>query len=554
MKDTLHIYSRVSSQVQEEDGTSLDTQVELGIERSDYLGMDYKVWNEGARSSSNDDLSNRPVLSELLQAVQEGEVKHLYVWNTDRLSRNLQTWGFIRLLLIKNDVHLHTPTGEMILSDPQTNLMLGIMSEFSQYDNSIRIERFRLGKLQKIKEGRWKGGPPPFGYYLLVGHLEIHPEEAEWVVRIHEMYRDGHSVDEIKDELLRNGVMTRRDNPVWSLGSINKLLTNTHYDGYWYYKDKKSGSTIRNTCPRICSPELIQGVKDSWEKRRYKKEGSTRTKTGVTKYTYLLSKLLVCGECGSYYYGNYRKGRTSNYYHCGNKTNKFRDKHRDNYVECGSKRNVRIDTTERVVWDLVKDVLGKSHIYKETIKVGVMGSSVSLKETQKKQSDVHKQVGKLHGEVQKITETIVDLTTENLLDESRDLNRVIKKLEDKRNQTEARIQTLVEDLQEMKDEGRWVDWLKVWKDRLNDLDTLNDVERRDFLKGIVSKVVVSEFDKQKHKLEVTFELPWVGDKLEYVDPSDKSKGYKVVEGKKTKTKRAELLKKFTTSDKEDIIV
>ena len=34
MKETLHIYTRVSSVSQEEEGTSLETQLELGIERS----------------------------------------------------------------------------------------------------------------------------------------------------------------------------------------------------------------------------------------------------------------------------------------------------------------------------------------------------------------------------------------------------------------------------------------------------------------------------------------------------------------------------------------
>ena len=147
MKETLHIYTRVSTTVQEDEGTSLDTQKELGLTRSEKLGFDFKLWNEGGQSSAKDDLANRPVLMELLSEVDEGNVKHIYVWNTDRLSRNLQTWGMIRFKLIKNEVTLHTPTGEQILSDPQTNMLLGILSEISQYDNSLRTERFRLGKI-----------------------------------------------------------------------------------------------------------------------------------------------------------------------------------------------------------------------------------------------------------------------------------------------------------------------------------------------------------------------------------------------------------------------
>ena len=48
-KTTLHIYTRVSTVVQETDGTSLDTQQELGIKKAKELGFKPKVWNEGAK-------------------------------------------------------------------------------------------------------------------------------------------------------------------------------------------------------------------------------------------------------------------------------------------------------------------------------------------------------------------------------------------------------------------------------------------------------------------------------------------------------------------------
>ena len=66
MNEILHIYTRVSSTAQEEDGTSLDNQKNLGIKKSEILGMSYKVWDEGGQSSFHDDLDNRPVLVELL--------------------------------------------------------------------------------------------------------------------------------------------------------------------------------------------------------------------------------------------------------------------------------------------------------------------------------------------------------------------------------------------------------------------------------------------------------------------------------------------------------
>ena len=104
MKETLHIYTRVSTKVQDDEGTSLATQKELGIRKSKDLGMKHKVWNEGAASSHHEDLMNRPVLVQLLQEIEQGNIKHLFVFNNDRLSRNVQTQFVVKSQLMKNNV------------------------------------------------------------------------------------------------------------------------------------------------------------------------------------------------------------------------------------------------------------------------------------------------------------------------------------------------------------------------------------------------------------------------------------------------------------------
>lgn len=78
MAETLHIYTRVSTTSQADDGTSLETQTESGIKRATILGMQYKIWNEGSRSSSADNLSDRPVLNNLLDNIRKNEIKHLF--------------------------------------------------------------------------------------------------------------------------------------------------------------------------------------------------------------------------------------------------------------------------------------------------------------------------------------------------------------------------------------------------------------------------------------------------------------------------------------------
>lgn len=85
----------------------------------------------------------------------------------------------------------YTPSGVMDLSSAMDDLIIGIMSEISQYDNSIRAERSRLGKLNKIRQGFWMGGPPPFGYKIEDRKLVENPDESQWIKKIYQWYVKG---------------------------------------------------------------------------------------------------------------------------------------------------------------------------------------------------------------------------------------------------------------------------------------------------------------------------------------------------------------------------
>ena len=163
-REILHIYTRVSTQGQENDGTSLASQLDMGVKRAKSLGMDWEHHDEKSASSSKNDLDNRPVIRELLARVSEGDVKNIYVYSIDRLSRNQNTAVFIRETLRKAKCTLYTNTNETNLESHEQNLLFGIISEIAQYENMLRKERLNHGKRVRASQGYWMGGPPPFGY------------------------------------------------------------------------------------------------------------------------------------------------------------------------------------------------------------------------------------------------------------------------------------------------------------------------------------------------------------------------------------------------------
>jgi len=97
----------------------------------------------------------------------------------------MYTQQTIRIALQKQGVKLYTKDGEFDLTNPQDKLLKTILDGIAQYDNSLRTERSRLGKLNKIRQGFWMGGPPPFGYKIQDGKLVENSEESQWVRKIY---------------------------------------------------------------------------------------------------------------------------------------------------------------------------------------------------------------------------------------------------------------------------------------------------------------------------------------------------------------------------------
>lgn len=211
---------------------SLDIQKEIGIARAKQLGFEYRLWNEGGRSSNHEEIDKRPVLSQLFNEIKTGAVKHLFVYDQSRLSRNDHVSSIFRVECNKQGVTLYNKEGKYDLGNPHDQFLKQILDAVGQFDNAQRAERTRLGKLARIRQGFWMGGPPAYGYDLIDRKLVINESEAKWVRFIFEQYANKVPLIDVKIELDTNGVTPRRKKGTWAMGSLQALLRNTHYIGY----------------------------------------------------------------------------------------------------------------------------------------------------------------------------------------------------------------------------------------------------------------------------------------------------------------------------------
>ncbi len=532
MTPTLHIYTRVSTSVQETEGTSLESQKELGEKLSKQLGWKFKVWNEGGQSSSKDDLDNRPVLVDLLSEIDNGEVNHLYVFNTDRLSRNQRTWGMIRYKLNQNKVLLYTGSdpSPIDLQNPTDDLLVGLLSEISQYDNKLRRERFRLGKINRVKQGGWLGGPPPYGYQIVDKKLVPNPTEKKWVNYIFESYKNRKSIRDIRQHLMLNGVITRRGNVVWSMGSIEKLLTNTHYAGYYKMTDKKSGEVIRVECETLVPLSLYSEVTKEREKRSKVRVGESNLKR-----FYLLREFLVCKHCGSYFSGKTQSDSMRSVYYCPRKERNFVNRDTTRFKECSNSRYLKITQTDELVWNVVTDVLKNSSQFREEIKKQVFSDQPIHTQQRGEILKLRKTLKKYESDSSGLKATLVNLHTDKLLKkiDQTDFEQVIQNIENYRIELDGKIEDIKNSIIQYETKKNWVDWVSEFGNRMEKFGEFLPEERKKLLSNVVEKIEVETVDKQTHKLLIHFKLPYVDDKFEWINKGKKSR-YKIYDGGKVK--------------------
>jgi site-specific DNA recombinase len=538
----LHIYVRVST-IAQEAASSIETQHELGMAQAKALGCEYQVWNEGGQSSSGDDLSNRPILIGLLEEIEKGNVSRLFVFNTDRLSRNEETWGAIRLKLVKNNVALYTHSGNFSLDNPLDKLMLTLMSGISAYDNTIRAERSRLGKLKRVKQGGWLGGPPPFGYLIEDSKLVENKEESKWVNYIFQAYSSNNTPREIRQHLLTNGVKTRRGNLIWSLGSIEKLLTNTHYGGYHYVTDGKTKEQFRVECPQIVTSSLVLAVEES-RKRRTRQ---TRVTESNQKNFFLLKEFLFCEQCGSRYSGRIFPEQYRAVYYCPKMERNYATTKGEKHKKCENRRYLKIEETDNLVWDTVVEVLSKSHLFKEEIKNQVkdednsgelLSRSERIHDLQKKNKQIQKEVGD-------ITKTLINLETDNILKRrnTNELQAIIANVESERTRLHAVIEQNALHIHALETKSKWLDWFSKFGERIEKMQGFSEQEKQFFLRGVIEKISVTTLDKQEHELVIRFKIPYVNDTFEWKNTKARGQGYILGDGEKKVSVDIDTLKK-----------
>ena len=150
-------YGRVSTEEQESN-YSLDAQ----RSRFDYLCKQNKWQSLGffPETGSGTSVINRPVLSNILQRIQQGGIDGLWVKETDRLCRpeNLGDLSLISQTLESTNTLVIVDSRVLDLHEDNSVLMLDFEGVLAKHFRRQLLRNMNRGKIRKAELGRKAGG------------------------------------------------------------------------------------------------------------------------------------------------------------------------------------------------------------------------------------------------------------------------------------------------------------------------------------------------------------------------------------------------------------
>lgn len=365
-------YARVSTSHQEEQET-INAQTEALKEYASINGLtiiqEYK--DEGW---SGDSLA-RPSLDKLREEAKSAPWEGVLIYDPDRLARRYSYQELVMDELKEAGIEVMYIT----ISAPKNSedkILYGVRGLFAEYERTKITERFRLGKIRKLKEGHIIISEPPFGYNYVKkndttnGYLTINQEEAKVIKMIFNwIINDRLSIRKVIVKLKELNIKPRKSlRGVWSTSTMTNLLRNEVYFGnaYWgksgsivakspkkmdkYRKNKKTSRYLRPKTdwykvevPAIISEETFQAARQILMQNQ---KLSPRCK----KNEYLLAGKIYC-ICGRRRVGEGPQKGKHLYYRCSDKIYNF-----PLPQQCFEKTvNARI--VDEVVWQTVVELL-----------------------------------------------------------------------------------------------------------------------------------------------------------------------------------------------------
>ena len=374
------IYSRVSTEMQVE-GYSLEAQKNCLTKFAVREEMQIVNYYEDAGKSGKS-IEGRPAFKKMLSDIESGQsVDYILVYKLSRFGRNAADILNSLELIQTYDVNLICIEEGIDSSQTSGKLLISVLSAVAEIERENILEQTMNGRREKARQGKWNGGPAPYGYMIKDNMLCVNEDEAELVRLIYDKYVNtniGYTgiAKYLNMQGIKKSVRTEKMIEQCSAHFVSLVLTNPVYCGKIAYGrrtlEKVKGK--KNHYKRINASEYIkvEGLhepiisEELWNKAQEKRKATGRkfaSKYGKDR-THLLTGLLKCPVCGGPMYANRhcwtKKDGTYKevgYYVCGR--NKL-----DRGKFCEYKADLKKSVIEPLVIEAIKEVVSDKYFAK----------------------------------------------------------------------------------------------------------------------------------------------------------------------------------------------
>jgi len=303
------------------DGFSLDGQKNSLRRFADREEMEIvDIYEDAGKSGKS--IEGRPAFKQMLCDIENGlEIEYILVYKLSRFGRNaadilnslehVQSFG-VNLICIEEGIDSSQTSGKLLIS---------VLSTVAEIGRENIIEQTMNGRKEKARQGGWKGGFAPYGYYLKDKQLYIQGNEAEAIRIIFDKYVNGNmGFYKIANYLNLQGIpKIKRANGTlsqWSTHFVRMIIDNPVYTGKIAFgrrtREKVKGT--KNEYRQVHQDEYIiadgqhEAIIDEalWNKAHEKRELTgikSPSKIGRDR-AHLLSGILKCPKCGGPMYTN----------------------------------------------------------------------------------------------------------------------------------------------------------------------------------------------------------------------------------------------------------
>jgi len=229
------IYVRTSI---EKENYSIEQQKKLGVNFCKKNKFTYQIYEDigksGYKIDEEDPFKNRQGLTKLISDIENKIIDKVWVFEHSRLSRNEITSFLLTKIFNKHNITVYEKDKHFDLNNPQSKMIQGILTQISQYERHMIVDRIQRGVDDSLNRGI-RGMRALYGYRKSgtneEGYTTWEPvdSEVEKIRYIFVKFLEGKSVNSIVNDL-EKGVSEK--NRLGRIGRFCTILKKFFYTGF----------------------------------------------------------------------------------------------------------------------------------------------------------------------------------------------------------------------------------------------------------------------------------------------------------------------------------